>query len=312
MNGRLGGVDGARCGRTEGRTVTLTFAVRLLAVFVAIAAATTRAASASPALWLVESAHAKVYLFGTIHVLRPAQQWHSPTLDAAIAQSDDLWLEVPDADDPAAAMPLIATIGLDPDHPLSTKLTPTDLARVDAAAKEMGASEASIDMFRPWLAGMTLEIAPLMRAGYDAKSGVDLQLKGAFVARGKPVRGFETIEQQMHFFADLPPREEIAFLDSTLDSLGSSAPSVDTLVTQWANGDVDKLAATENGDDLRNSTALYTTLVVSRNAAWARRLDELLRGSGVHFVAVGAAHLAGPQSVQADLEKLGYRVRRMQ
>jgi uncharacterized protein YbaP (TraB family) len=292
--------------------MTLNSAVRLLAAFVAITAAATRGACASPALWVVESPHAKVYLFGTIHVLRPAQQWHSPTLDAAIAQSDDLWLEVPDADDPAAAMPIIATIGLDPDHPLSSKLTPADLARVDAAAKEMGASEAAFDTFRPWLAGMTLEVAPLMRAGYDAKSGVDLQLKSAFVARGKPVRGFETIEQQMHFFADLPPREEIAFLDSTLDSLGSSAPSVDTLVTQWANGDVDKLAATENGDDLRNSTALYTTLVVSRNAAWARRLDALLRGSGVHFVAVGAAHLAGPQSVQADLEKLGYRVARVQ
>jgi uncharacterized protein YbaP (TraB family) len=288
------------------------YAVRILAALVALAAAATRAASASPALWVVESAHAKVYLFGTIHVLRPAQQWHSPALDAAIAQSEDLWLEVPDADNAAAAMPIIATIGLDPDHPLSSKLTPADLARVDAAAKEMGASEAAFDTFRPWLAAMTLEVAPLVRAGYDPKSGVDLQLQAAFAARARPVRGFETIEEQMHFFADLPPREEIAFLDATLDSLGSTAPAVDTLVNEWASGDVDKLAAMENGDELHHSPALYTTLVVTRNAAWARRLDTVLRGSGVHFVAVGAAHLAGPQSVQADLEKLGYHVRRVQ
>jgi uncharacterized protein YbaP (TraB family) len=36
----------------------------------------------------------------------------------------------------------------------------------------------------------------------------------------------------------------------------------------------------------------------------------MLKGSGVQLIAVGAAHLAGPDSVQAQLAKRGIKVER--
>ena len=42
-----------------------------------------------------------------------------------------------------------------------------------------------------------------------------------------------------------------------------------------------------------------------RNQAWAAALQAKLAGSGVSFVAVGAGHLVGPDSVQAQLKKRG-------
>lgn len=287
--------------------------LRCLALSCAFMLAAMRGASAYPALWVVESAHAKVYLFGTIHILKPDRQWHSPVLDAAIAQSRDLWLEVPDADDATSILPSVQSMGMDSAHPLSTKLTPADLKRVDAAARTMGApGEAMFEPFRPWLVGVMLSTVPLLKAGYDPSFGVDHLLRSSFSSAGKPIYGFETLQQQLHFFADLPQDQEIAFLDSTLDEIDASAASTDQLVALWANGDVEKLAGIEDDEIFRRSPALYKELVLDRNAAWAQRLDTLLRGSSVSFVAVGAGHLAGAGSVQANLAKRGYHVRRLQ
>jgi uncharacterized protein YbaP (TraB family) len=287
--------------------------LRCIALAGAIVLAATRAASAYPALWVVESAHAKVYLFGTIHILKADRQWHSPALDAAIAQSRDLWLEVPDGEDPTSILPSLQSLGMDAAHPLSTKLTPADLARVDAASRALGAPGAAMfEPFRPWFAAVMLSTVPLLKAGYDPSYGVDRQLRSTFASSGKPVYGFETLQQQLHFFADLPQDQEVAFLDATLDEIDSSTASTDQLVALWANGNVEKLAGIEDDEIFRRSPALYKELVVDRNAAWAQRLDTLLHGSGVSFVAVGAGHLAGAGSVQANLTKRGYRVRRVQ
>ena len=56
---------------------------------------------------------------------------------------------------------------------------------------------------------------------------------------------------------------------------------------------------------------LYRTLLVDRNVAWAGAIAKMLQGSGVKFIAVGAAHLAGPDSVQAALERQGVAVERV-
>src|SRR5271163_1535965 len=119
-------------------------------------------ASAGPALWLVQSPTAKVYIFGTIHVMKPDAAWSTPAIDAALAQSGELWLEVPDdLRDPSAFMPEISRLGMDPQHPLSTKISKTDLDRLDAAFKAAGLpGEAPFESFRPWFAALMVSVLP--------------------------------------------------------------------------------------------------------------------------------------------------------
>lgn len=272
------------------------------------------AALADPALWLVKGPHASVYLYGTVHVLRPAQRWDTPALDKALASSDDLWLEVSDIDDLSKMQPLIQSLGLDPAHPLSTKLDPADLARVDAAAKAAGmaAGEKAMEPMRPWLASLSLATLPLLQAGYDPKSGVEIKLKAKSVALGKPVRGLETMDQQMHFFADLTPANETAMLRATLDEVDQGAKRLDAMVTAWQAGDVATITRLTSQYMARQTPGLYDRLIVTRNRDWSQQLDARLQGQGTSFVAVGAGHLAGPDSVQAQLEKRGYTVQRVQ
>jgi uncharacterized protein YbaP (TraB family) len=197
--------------------------------------------------------------------------------------------------------PLVRKYGLDPANPLSGKLTPEQKARLDAAAAGMGASGAALEPLRPWLAGLTLSIGPLVKAGYDPASGVESKLKAAARDAGKPIRTLETLEQQIGFFADLPPAVELAFLLSALDEMDSGPAMLDALVAAWSAGDMEALNELMVSEMAADYPELYQALLVRRNKDWAGQIQTLLGGKGVSVIAVGAAHLVGDESVQAQL-----------
>ncbi len=263
-------------------------------------------AAAEPALWKVQGPHAAVYLFGTVHVLKKTTVWRSPKFEAAFAAAGALWEEVANADDSAAVQPLIVQYGLDLEHPLSGLLDDAGKAKLSAFETAYALPAAPMERFRPWLAAITISVLPLVKAGYDPKSGVDLVLKNEAVAKGKPVNGFETIEQQVHFFADLPQKLQIENLLFTLDSADALSAQLDQAVDAWAAGDMTKLTMLFQTDKLFDRyPELYQVLLVQRNRAIAAKIEQLLKGDGVAFVAVGAGHLIGPDSIQADLAKDG-------
>ena len=271
-------------------------------------AAAPRAEGTGPALWVVRDADSTLYLFGTVHMLRPTTAWGSDRVDAAFASASQLILEVTNPDDQAAAMPLIQQYGISPQTPLSSLLTAEELADLDAAARTMGLSAAQLDPMRPWLAALTLSVAPLAKAGYDPQSGVDLILRATAAAEGKPISGFETLDEQIGILAGFPEEGQLAFLRSTLEEFEDATVELDRLVEAWAAGDVD--AITEIGvEPMRESSELvYQSLLVKRNTNWADQIETLLEGSGTVFIAVGAAHLAGDDSVQSILKSRGVEV----
>jgi uncharacterized protein YbaP (TraB family) len=268
-------------------------------------------AAAEPALWVVKDANSTIYLFGTIHYLRPDLDWRSPKIDQAFARSADLTLEVPDLDDPAAMQPLVAKYGLDRAHPLSTKILPKDEPRLAAAAKSLGLSRAALEPMRPWLVGLTVSVLPAVKAGYDPNSGVELVLTREAKAAGKPIGALETIEQQVHFLADLSPAQQVQFLKQSLDDIDHAVTEIDSMVSAWREGDTAALEKQFVEGTKRDYPGIYRVLVVQRNVRWAQELKAKLAGSGVSFVAVGAGHLVGPDSLQAQLEKLGIRTERV-
>lgn len=51
-------------------------------------------------------------------------------------------------------------------------------------------------------------------------------------------------------------------------------------------------------------------MIVQRNKDWAQRIATLMQGAGTTFIAVGAGHLSGADSLQALLEARGFKVQR--
>lgn len=283
-----------------------------LAQDVAPAAAHPAIQGQGPALWVVKDADSTLYLFGSIHVLRPTTGWASPRVNAAFDSASDIWFEISNPDDQAAIIPLIQQHGLSPQTPLSSRLTPEEIAELDEAAKAIGASAAQMDIMKPWLAALSLSVAPLVKAGYDPKSGVEMALKARAEAAGKPIHGFETLDKQIGMLANLPDETQLAFLRETLKNYDEATTMLDTMVSAWAQGDVatlDRVAVQEMKSD---SPELYKVLLVERNTDWANQIQTLLQGSGTAFIAVGAAHLAGEDSVQAILKSRGVTVEPVQ
>jgi len=281
----------------------------LVLIFAALLAAA-HSAHAEPAIWVVKGPHATVYLFGTIHALRKSDSWHSAKIDAAIQQSQTLWLEIPNVDDAASMQPLVMQLGMDQVHPLSTKLTADQLGKLTKAANTVGlpGGEAMFETFKPWLAALTLSIAPLMQAGYDPSTGVEIELKPEFVKANKSVKGFETAEQQMRYFADMPERVQIDFLNSELDDFDTAIDKFKKMLAAWSAGDTDSLDKLNNADFRDKYPDLFQTLVVKRNQNFTTQIQDLLKGDGISFVAIGAGHLVGKDGVPAMLEKQGYKV----
>lgn len=284
----------------------LTIVLTLLFAILAFAAN----AIAEPAIWVVKGPHATVYLFGTIHALDNNHPWHSPKVDAAIKASQSLWLEIPNPDDSASMQPMILQLGMDMAHPLSTKLTPDQLAKLNKAAAGLPGGGAILEPMKPWLAGMMLSLAPVLQAGYDPNSAVELQLKPEFTSANKPIKGFETAEQQIHYFADMPEKAQLDFLVSELDDADTAVDKFKELVAAWYAGDLDKLEAINNSDLRAKHPDLFDILVVKRNQNFASQIEDMLKGDSVSFVAVGAGHMVGKEGVPAMLEKQGFKVTR--
>lgn len=282
---------------------------RFALALIAFAAMGASPVLAEPALWAIKDKDSTIYLFGTVHVLRPTTQWRSPRIAKAFQDADDLVMEIEQPEDAATTRALMLKYGVDPTSPLSSKLKPESYAKLRAAAQGMGFPPQALDVMRPWLAALTVSLTPLTRAGYDPESGVERLLSAQAKAAGKPISAFETMEQQVRFFADMTPAQETQLLESTLDEIDDGPAKIDALVTAWAAGDQGELRR-QMVDEMRSDYPdVYKLLLVDRNKDWARQLKTKLAGSGVSFVAVGAGHLAGPDSLQVQLKALGIKAK---
>jgi len=83
------------------------------------------------------------------------------------------------------------------------------------------------------------------------------------------------------------------------------------MLASWARGDVNAIARSFNRD-LSGSPELKEALIKRRNANWSKWIEQRMAKPGAVLIAVGAGHLAGPDSVISLLQRDGYKVRRVQ
>jgi uncharacterized protein len=83
------------------------------------------------------------------------------------------------------------------------------------------------------------------------------------------------------------------------------------MLDAWSRGDLKGIARTFD-DETQMSPELKDALMRRRNARWAEWLARRLDRPGTVFVAVGAGHLAGADSVQKMLEARGIKAKRVQ
>jgi uncharacterized protein len=268
------------------------------------------AAQAEPAMWVIRDKDSTIYLIGTVHLLRHETEWNEAKVRKTVTESKELWLEVANMEDQASVLPLITQYGMDPEKTLSSKLNFAQKEKLAKVAATYGVPLESLEPMRPWMAALTFSVLPFLQAGYDPNAGVDHLLKAQAEKEGDKIQGFETAEEQVRFLADLPEQEQIAFLEQTIEDAEKGIAQVEKLAKAWMDGDNETIGNMLVNEFKKEAPALYQKLLVQRNIAWSAKIAEILKGSGVQQIAVGAAHLAGPDSLQVQLAKRGIKVER--
>lgn len=267
---------------------------------------------ADPALWVVKDEDTTIYLFGTVHVLKPGLGWFDEAVRDAFDKSGELMLEIVLPDDPAEAAQTMIPMAIDQSgKTLSSRLDPDQLKAYQAALESVGIPAQQFDMFEPWFPAITLSVLPLTKLGYDPEQGAEKQLTRFAKEAGKPISAFETLTEQLGFFDSLPEASQVAFLGAVVRDFDKLGPTLDTLVVQWAKGDTEALAATMN-ESLAATPELAEALLYNRNARWAEAIEARMDRPGTVFVAVGAGHLAGEKSVQDYLKERGLTAERIE
>ena len=275
----------------------------------ALLAACSKPAEVRPALWLVEGPGGqKAWLFGTIHALPQPVDWHSAKIDAALAQSDRLVLEVAKIEDDAATAQAFAALATSPGLPPLAQRVPGDLQdELDAALKQDGFAPDALDRYESWAAALMLQNAAMAAGQSDSANGIDRALLRGYT---KPVEEFEGAAAQLAIFDQLPEPAQRALLAAAL--AGPDEHSAMRRMEQaWAQGDLALIDRETNAEFLDNRD-LRDALLVRRNHAWSARLRADLARGAHPFVAVGLAHLVGKDGLPALLTAQGYKVTRLQ
>lgn len=268
-------------------------------------ASSARTSYVTPALWQVKDEDTTIYLFGTVHVMKPGVDWFRGGVKRAFDNSDELVLEIVEPDDPQAMSASLAGAALARDGvKLSDRLPEQKRAPYQAAMTANGLPWQMFEPFNPWMAGMALSVQPLEKLGYKADLGAEKTLTAAARAAGKKVGALETVQQQIGYFASLPMAQQINFLNATVEGLPDMEKEFGQLIIHWQKGEPEKLAA-EMNESLEATPELAQVLLIQRNANWAKWIKDRMTRPGKVFIAVGAGHLAGKGSVQDQLKALG-------
>lgn len=271
----------------------------------------TATVDADPAIWVVRDADTTIYLFGTVHALRPGLGWFDEAVADAFNASDEVVFEIPQNDDPAAMQGLIARLGVAQDgRTLSSRLTEEQRATYTRAMQSVSMPVPAFDRLEPWVPGVLLSVIPLMQRGYDPNQGAERVLAAAAATAGKRVGALETAEQQLGFFDALPEAAQIKFLVEAAEQAVSTEDKMQTMMNLWAAGNADELGNVINAE-MDDDAALRDALLTRRNANWTQWIRTRMDQPGTVFIAVGAGHLAGNDSVRSMLANAGVTVTRI-
>lgn len=242
-----------------------------------LVSAAPEAAPAHPAMWVVRDADTTVYLFGTFHALGPDTHWFEGPVRDAFGSADQLVLE---------------TIIPDP-------------APIAPAGPIDGYQSAAVETGGSFLASTRMAISASKDQGMRFDLGADSALMRAARASGKPVLGLETLEAQFAMFERVPPSpQQPSASPPSPAAMDAMAGTIDVMEQSWSRGDGHVFDGML--DEMRRSSPqAYRVMFVQRNAQWAQWIARRLQQPGTAFVAVGAGHLSGPDSLQNKLAMLG-------
>lgn len=264
-----------------------------------------------PAMWEVRGPHGEqAWLLGTIHALPGPVTWRTPAVDKALQGADRIVLEVANVDDDKSTSDAFTRLAMSQrEVPLRDRISAAQQPAFDRFIAKYHVPVGDLSLMDTWAGALVLAQYALRDSGSDKANGIDRAVKAAAGAR--PVEQFEGADAQLRIFDALPEAEQRDLLAAVVSDEDGSAEDSHQIEQAWAKGNLAAIEQ-ETRSGMLADPELRAALLTGRNAAWTGRMAEMLTSGERPFVAVGAAHLAGPDGLPAMLAARGYTVTRVQ
>jgi uncharacterized protein YbaP (TraB family) len=282
----------------------------ILLLLAGLVPATTLADGGHPlSLWQIQGDTNRIYLLGSIHLLREQDHPLPSAIYDAYEDADKLIMELDMDDlDPVEGQTLSNQLGLIQDgRTLRDLMGETLYAEAEVLAEAMQVPLALLAQSEPWYAAMNIEIMLLMRIGFNPQFGVETSLMNLAVAESKEILGLETLRQQLEFLDGLSDAAQRDMLMQALSEGVGMQETMDSMIDAWRTGDVEYL---EDNllTDMQDYPELNRVIVDDRNLDWTNQIEALMDDEIDYLIIVGALHLVGNNGVPNLLSERGHEV----
>ena len=264
-------------------------------------------------MWRYENGSTRLYLVGSIHVLKAALYPIPKRIETAFRHADHVVVEVDVMNvDPAELARTFAKFALLADGAeIEETLSPAQRDLLSNELRLLGIGIEAVAQVKPLFLATQLSVARLATFGYLPNYGLEAHFLSQLGNR--TLHELETIEQQLALLASPSMEDQVEMLANTLEDMAEIEPTVAKMVRAWFIGDDGELLRlfeqyTAGSDADRR---LLESLIYERNVTLAASIKDILANPGTWFVIVGAGHLPGPRGIVALLEAEGIRGHRV-
>jgi uncharacterized protein YbaP (TraB family) len=276
----------------------------LLVAFLAVLLGCSHIATAAKPIsfWVLESEQAKVYLLGSIHVMRPDMYPLPAPVEAAFLESDLTVFEVDMRDSTGiVADRLMQQKGFFAGHEtIYTQLAEETLVLLKAYFQSNNIDIGQFEQVRPWMLSVNVGLIELRKLGFDSAKGIDLHYQQKARKAGKPVLALETFEEQIELLSGDSPRVQELGLKLALQYRDEAPEFIDVLIKAWAKGDAEAMYDASASDYERHPDLAeqFERLLDQRNEKMAVQIGRFLADTDkTYFVVVGALHMGGEKGL---------------
>lgn len=288
------------------RRSTLLHCLLMICLIMAAGSAAPQTTGHPISMWQINGASNRIYLLGSVHVLRQQDHPIPTAIDKAYEDAEILIMEV-DVDDldPIEMAGMVNELGVIKDGgTLQEIMGPSLYDEAADYASQLDIPFLMLAQTEPWLAAITIEQMMLLRIGFNPEYGIEFHLSAKAGEDNKEILGLESVREQLEFLDKLSLSAQRSLLIQTLRESLNIEENLDLLINAWRHGDIDFLE--ENLlVEMQRYPELYRTLVVDRNEAWVERIRNLIGEQDDYLIVVGTLHLVGDDGVPALLSEIG-------
>lgn len=253
-------------------------------------------------IWKIDNS--KLYICGSIHVLKTNQSYVFESLENIYSSSERIIFEADTTN-----LHLIDNTLLNyPQGRVLKNSIPRKLFRkTENVWKKLGIVGADLNKSKPWNAANIILFNLLARHGFVETHGIDKVLLNRAKTDQKTIVELEPINEPFVCFDNTPKEEQHKYLSETVSNLDATVLEFENLVNAILNDDIDFLTSYFR-KYLKAFPVMFNSLIIGRNQKWLPHILDFINDNVPTLLIVGALHCVDSCGLPHYIRDKGYHV----